>query len=105
MLRRRYDDLNGALEMKRPGDASADVEALQAERTVVHDRLTGAVGALETIRLNLLRLHAGSAAVEGLTTHLGIAEEVSAEIERMISARDDLDATLRFPRSLEPTPV
>jgi serine/threonine-protein kinase len=105
MLRRRYDDLNGALEMQRPGEASADVDALEAERTVVHDKLTGAVGALETIRLNLLRLHAGSTVVEGLTTQLGIAEEVSAEIERMIAARDDVDATLRFPRPLEPTPV
>ena len=105
MLRRRYDDLNAALEMQRPGDASAEVESLQEERTVVHDKLTGAVGALETIRLNLLRLHAGSVVVEGLTTHLGIAEEVSAEIERMISARDDIDATLRFPRPLESTPA
>ena len=105
MLRRRYDDLNGALEMQRPGDASADFDALQEERTVVHDKLTDAVGALETIRLSLLRLHAGSAAVEGLTTNLGIAADVSAEIERMIAARDDTDATLRFPRSLEATPV
>jgi serine/threonine-protein kinase len=105
MLRRRYDELNAALEMQRPGEASADLDALQEERTMVHDKLTGAVGALETIRLNLLRLHAGSAAVEGLTTHLGMAEEVSAEIERMISARGDVDATLRFPRSLESTPV
>ena len=105
LLRRRYDDLNAALEMQRPGDASADVEALEEERTMVHDKLTGAVGALETIRLNLLRLHAGSAVVEGLTTHLGIAEEVSAEIERMISARQDIDATLRFPRHLASTPA
>jgi hypothetical protein len=71
----------------------------------VHDELTAAVGALETIRLNLLRLHAGSAVVEGLTTHIGIAEEVSAEIERLVAARQDVDAALRFPRSLEPTPV
>jgi serine/threonine-protein kinase len=105
MLRSRYDDLNAAIEAQRPGDASDDVDALMEERTIVHDRLTGAVGALETIRLNLLRLHAGSAAIEGLTTHLGIAEEVSAEIERMVSAREDIDATLRFPRPLEPTPV
>jgi hypothetical protein len=71
----------------------------------VHDKLTAAVGALETIRLNLLRLHAGSAVVEGLTTHIGLAEEVSAEIERMVLAREEIDASLRFPRELEPTPV
>ncbi|HEX6598254.1 MAG TPA: hypothetical protein VF034_02960, partial [Gemmatimonadaceae bacterium] len=59
----------------------------------------------ETIRLNLLRLHAGSAAVEGLTTHIGLAEEVSDEIERMVAARAEIDASLRFPRAVEPTPV
>jgi hypothetical protein len=105
VLRARYEELTTALESRRPGVASDDMDALSAERTIVHDKLTGAVGALETIRLDLLRLHAGSAAVDGLTTQLGIAEEVSAEIERMVSAREDIDATLRFPRQLEPTPV
>lgn len=104
-LRARYDELNAAVESQRTGDSSADVDALREERTVVHDKLTGAVGALEMIRLNLLRLHAGSAELEGLTTHMGIAEEVSAEIERMVLAREDIDAVIRFPRSPEPTPV
>ena len=93
------------MESQGPSQASDDLDALRDERTLVHDKLTSAVGALETIRLNLLRLHAGSAAVEGLTTHIGIAEEVSAEIERMVAAQQDVDATLRFPRALEPTPV
>ena len=104
-LRGRYDDLSAAVDCQRASDASHELDALRDERALVHDKLTGAVGALETIRLNLLRLHAGSAAVEGLTTHIGIAEEVSAEIERMVAAREDVDATLRFPRSLKPTPV
>ena len=104
-LRSRYDDLSSAVESQGVGGASDDLDALREERTLVHDKLTAAVGALETIRLNLLRLHAGSAAVEGLTTHIGVAEEVSAEIERMVAARQDVDATLRFPRPLEPTPV
>jgi eukaryotic-like serine/threonine-protein kinase len=104
-LRSRYDDLNAALASQLPGDFSTDLDALRDERELVHDKLTGAVGALETIRLNLLRLHAGSAAVEGLTTHLGIAEEVSAEIERMIAANDHVETTLRYPRPTEPTPV
>jgi eukaryotic-like serine/threonine-protein kinase len=103
-LRGRYDDLGSAVESWGAGGASDDLDALREERTLVHDKLTGAVGALETIRLNLLRLHAGSAVVEGLTTHIGIAEEVSAEIERMVAAREDVDAALRFPRRPEPTP-
>ena len=105
MLRGRHDDLSAAIERQRPADMSDGLEALRDERDEVHDKLTAAVGALETIRLNLLRLHAGSAAVEGLTTHIGLAEDVSAEIERMVAAREEIDATLRFPRELEPTPV
>ena len=104
-LRGRYDDLSAAVESPGMRGTPEELDALREERTLVHDKLTSAVGALETIRLNLLRLHAGSAAVEGLTTHIGIAEEVSAEIERMVAAQQDVDAALRFPRPLEPTPV
>ena len=104
-LRGRYDDLSSAVESPGMCGTADDLDVLREERTLVHDKLTSAVGALETIRLNLLRLHAGSAAVEGLTTHIGVAEEVSAEIERMVAARQDVDAALRFPRPLEPTPV
>ncbi|MEP6730335.1 MAG: serine/threonine-protein kinase [bacterium] len=104
-LRTRYEDLNEVVGAERQGDASDDLDALREERDVVHDKLGEAVGALETIRLNLLRLHAGSATVEGLTTHIGLAQEVSAEVERMIAAREEVEARLRFPRTIEPTPV
>jgi serine/threonine-protein kinase len=105
MLRTRHEELSSAIEaMARRSDAE-DVEGLREERDAVHDRLTAAVSALETIRLNLLRLHAGSAVMEGLTTHIGLAEEVSDEIERMVAARAEIDASLRFPRVVEPTPV
>jgi hypothetical protein len=30
---------------------------------------------------------------------------VSAEIERMVVAREEVDASLKFPRMLEPTPA
>ena len=66
---------------------------------------TEAVGALETIRLDLLRLHAGSVTVEGLTTQLGLAAEVSAEVERLIEAHGEVDDALRFPREMMPSPV
>ena len=104
-LRGRYDELHEALGRAGPAAASEDYEMLRVERDAVHAKLGDAVGALETIRLNLLRLHAGSATVEGLTTHIGLAAEVSAEVERMIEARQEVDAELRFPRMIEPTPV
>jgi serine/threonine-protein kinase len=102
-LRRRYEHLNGAVETGGLEDASA--AALRDERSMVHDRLSEVVSAMETIRLNLLRLHAGSGTVEGLTTHIGLAEEVSAHVERMVAARADVELSLRFPRVVEPTPA
>ena len=104
-LRSRYEDLNDGVDTARLEDASDDIAALRDERALVHDRLAEVVGALETIRLNLLRLHAGSGTVEGLTTHIGLAEEVSAEVERMVAARADVELSLRFPRVVEPTPA
>jgi serine/threonine-protein kinase len=80
-----------------------------AETTRAHTsaraKLTDAVGALETIRLDLLRLHAGSTTVKSVTTHMGIAEDVSREINRMIAASADVDRMLAFPNEAVPTPV
>ena len=51
------------------------------------------------------RLHAGSSTVEGLTTQLGLAAEVSEEIERLIAAHDETERGLHFPLEAAPTPV
>ncbi|MDQ2664713.1 MAG: serine/threonine protein kinase [Gemmatimonadota bacterium] len=104
LLRRSYDELQDALGSARLSSTD-DYESLRADRDLVHEKLGDAVGALETIRLNLLRLHAGSATVEGLTTHIGLAVEVSAEVERLIAAREEVESGLRFPRDVELTPV
>jgi eukaryotic-like serine/threonine-protein kinase len=105
VLRQRHDALQEALS--DAGDAAAGPEYadVRATRDAVHEKLGDAVGALETIRLNLLRLHAGSATIEGLTTHLGLAAEVSAEVERLIAAEREVGAMLRFPRPTATTPV
>jgi serine/threonine protein kinase len=44
------------------------------------------LAALETIRLNLLRLHAGSGTVESLTTDLGLAFEAAKEVDLLPAA-------------------
>jgi serine/threonine-protein kinase len=103
-LRKRYDDIQEALGAA--GDASSPEYAdIRAVRDEAHAKLAEAVGALETIRLNLLRLHAGSATVEGVTTHLGLAADVSEEVERLIAAHDDVERILRFPRPPVVSPV
>lgn len=100
VLRKRYDELQEVVSTSAPDDAE-----LRLMRDSVHAKLGDAVGALETIRLNLLRLHAGSATVESLTTHLGMAREVSEEVERLIAAHADVERVIHFPRLTAPTPV
>ncbi|HMC54431.1 MAG TPA: serine/threonine-protein kinase [Gemmatimonadaceae bacterium] len=104
-LRKRYDDLQQTLSEAGSGasmPAFADVRAL---RDSIHTKLGDAVAAMETIRLNLLRLHAGSVTVESLTTHLGLAADVSAEVERLIRGQDEVEQALKFPREATATPV
>ena len=104
-LRRRYDNLQEALHDAGDAAPSAEYADVRDARDEIHGKLREAVGALETIRLNLLRLHAGSSTVEGLTTQLGLAVAVSEEIERLIAAHDETERALHFPREAAPTPV
>ncbi len=104
-LRFKYDQLQEALSEAGSAAAGEEYESARETRDLIAAKLGDAVGALETIRLNLLRLHAGSATVEGLTTHLGIAADVSDEIDRLIAAQDEVEDHLRFPSEPEPTPV
>jgi serine/threonine-protein kinase len=104
-LRTRHDALQEAITQAGGAASTEEYAPVRAERDLIHDRLRDAVGALETIRLNLLRLHAGSTTLEGLTTHIGLAAEVSAEVERLIAAHEDVSEALRFPRPIELTPV
>ena len=105
-MRQRLEELNDALggkgdEGREGGEATAVgtrhdriVADLQLERDRVHQRLADAVKALETIRLNLLRLHAGSGSVQSLTTDLGLAREVAAEISLLLEGRREIEREL-----------
>ena len=88
-MRARLEELQEALsdvgQRGTPGTPDPAIGArhdrivadLSAERDLVQQRLKDAVAALETIRLNLLRLHAGTGSVRSLTTDLGLAREVA----------------------------
>ena len=106
-MRQRLEELNDALGGKADEGRSPDGEAtalatrhdrivadLQGERDLVHTRLADAVKALETIRLNLLRLHAGSGSVQSLTTDLGLAREVAADITLLLEGRREIEREL-----------
>jgi serine/threonine-protein kinase len=67
---------------------------LVAERDAVQRRLADAVAALEAIRLNLLKLHAGSATVQSLTTDLGLARDVAKEIDLLLAGQREVEKML-----------
>ena len=95
-MRQRLEDLNDAL------DGGAPAPDLVAERDRVQQRLRDAVAALETIRLNLLRLHAGSGTIERITTDLGLAQEVAREVDLLLAAHREVEDVLE--RRSTPTP-
>jgi len=103
-LRKRYESLQEALSASNTAN-EPEFDDLREMRDEVQARLGEAVGTLETLRLGLLRLHAGSATVEGFTTHLDIAAEVSTQISRLISAHQDVERALLFPREIAATPA
>jgi hypothetical protein len=73
------------------------LEAVERERDEVRARLSRTVAALEAVRLSLLRLHAGSATLESVTTDLGLAFEAAKEVDQLLEARREVDAALRDP--------
>lgn len=103
-LRKRHESLQEALAGSTTAN-SPEFDDLRAMRDEVQSRLGEAVGTLETLRLGLLRLHAGSVTVDGLTTHLDVAAEVSAQVSRLIAAHQDVERALRFPSEPAPTPA
>jgi hypothetical protein len=64
-------------------------------RNAAKQRLADAVTALETIRLDLLRLTAGAGGVDSLTADLAEARAVSVEVGRLLLARDEVEAELQ----------
>jgi serine/threonine-protein kinase len=103
LLRRKHNELNDALADCTAG--TPEYVKVRDMRDEMQAKLTEAVSALETIRLNLLRLHAGAANVQSLTTHLSVAADVSAAVERLVSAHEEVDRTLKFPRTIAPSPA
>jgi predicted Ser/Thr protein kinase len=93
-LRKRYDGIQEALADIGDAATSAAYADLRAARDAVHAKLGEAVGALETIRLDLLRLHAGGTTVAGVTTHLDLAADVSAEVARLVAAQGEVEKFL-----------
>ncbi len=108
-MRRRIEEMSGMLnDLGSEGSGGGTAPALSARRDDVagdlscardaaRARLQEAVTALEAIRLSLLRLHAGTGAVEGVTQDLSKAAEIAADLERLVEGKEEVERALRAP--------
>jgi len=72
---------------------SADADALEARRSAAAAQLAESVAALEGIRLDLLRLHAGASDLAPLTTLIDAARAVGEDVRRLAEAQREVDIT------------
>lgn len=100
-LETHAQDLRRTLEMLNDAHATARAAGEEIPDDLVHAReasekhLAEAVASLETLRLGLLRLTAGTGSVEGLTTDLAAAADVGDEIDRLMAGMTDVELLLR----------
>jgi len=99
----------GARASARAGERQeVIVRDLTAARMRATEQLADLLGALEATRLDLLRLRAGQGTADQITQTMAAAKELGEDIERLLSARAEIDADFRMsPRRLgaEPTPA
>jgi serine/threonine-protein kinase len=100
-LRQKLTQLQDVLGDAAVREQDASFDTLREERARVQQRMQDAVASLETLRLGLLRLHAGSMTVDGFTTRLGVAEELSADVARLVAAQAEVQQVL-FPQYRAP---
>ncbi len=107
-LRASIDAVDDHLAVLHRAGASSTAEGGAARRAALEDelresrqqsaeQLTATVSALETIRLDLLRLQMGSGAVESVTASLAAAQRVGQRIAEAIDARGEVERLLKKP--------
>jgi hypothetical protein len=68
---------------------------LRDARDLAADRLAQTIAALESIRLDLLRLQLGSVGVESVTASLAAAQRVGTQIAIVVEAQDEVERLLQ----------
>ncbi len=105
VLARVRVDRSAASTLKQAPAPDTEAEIAQRQEKLEHDilsardatqqRLADAVAALETIRLGLLRMQAGSGSVESLTGDLAAARDVAADAARLFEAQQEVEQLLK----------
>jgi serine/threonine-protein kinase len=101
-VRARIEELEQSLAEAQqgaaPGAATAHRDKLVTDLTAARDlariRLSEAVAALETIRLDLLRLRAGAGSVDRITADLAAAGEIGETVDRLLAAGEEIERTV-----------
>jgi eukaryotic-like serine/threonine-protein kinase len=85
---------------------TADAEVLAARRDAASKRLADSVAALEGIRLDLLRLHAGAGDLAPLTTLMDAARLIGEDLGRLAEAQREVELATdrRLGTDRTPTP-
>ena len=81
----------GAAPRAAPVHRDKLVTDLAAARDLARIRLSESVAALETIRLDLLRLRAGAGSVDRITADLAAAGEIGETVDRLLAAGEEID--------------
>ncbi|HET7374639.1 MAG TPA: hypothetical protein VFJ20_14725, partial [Gemmatimonadaceae bacterium] len=90
-------EIDGLAALLPSGSGDADVLAARRDAAAAH--LSESVAALEGIRLDLLRLHAGASDLAPLTMLLDEARLLDEDVSRLVDAQHELDAAIA-PRRL-----
>ena len=100
-LRGQIEELDGALSEigDEPAAPGADVRdrvrrEVQSARDEAASRLRDVVAALETIRLGLLRMHAGERVLQSVTTELETAKGLSGDMSSLLEAHREVERLL-----------
>lgn len=102
-MRRQVAELDAVLAElgdDDPSRPSAEERArvrtsVETTRDEAREKLRKAVAALETIRLGLLYMHAGSGTVQSLTMELDAARGLSGDMERLLEGHREVERILR----------
>jgi eukaryotic-like serine/threonine-protein kinase len=108
-VRARIEELNALLAevTNERTDTAADrrselKERLERERQGAERRQREVVTALETVRLNLLRMHAGVGTVQSVTADLAAARDVSDAVTRLAQGQEEVERLLAQPGTPAP---